>query len=107
VTAKLQHFEKFGDELFSRFVANAPALGVEQIIWNKHIWSVHKPYVHPYRGKNPHTGHLHVGFSRVGSQNKPPLLITLVKEAADIADTSFSARKPAGTKMPMSTHRKT
>jgi hypothetical protein len=86
VTVKNAHLKKFGDELFNRLVSNAKALELEEVIWNRSIWSAKKPYVRRYTGKNPHTAHLHVGFTRSGSQKKPSLLETVVKEAADAAN---------------------
>jgi hypothetical protein len=57
-----------GDQLFSAFVDCARAMLIDEVIWNHQIWSKTKPHVHPYLGQRPHTDHVHVGFTRQGSQ---------------------------------------
>jgi hypothetical protein len=61
--------EKYiGDHLFKAFVDLARSLGLQEVIWNRQVWSTTKPRVHTYTGQNPHTDHVHVGFTRAGSQ---------------------------------------
>jgi len=67
-----------GDQLVLAFTRKAPPLGIDNVIWNKQIWSVTYaggvPTVHgprPYTGLNPHTDHIHVEFTREGSQMSP------------------------------------
>lgn len=57
-----------GDRLFALLCEAAKALQLEEVIWNQQIWSSRKPFVHPYGGRSPHHDHLHVAFSRDGSQ---------------------------------------
>jgi len=57
-----------GDGLFQIFVDLAARLQLQEVIWNRQIWSTGSPAVHPYAGANPHTDHVHVGFTRPGSQ---------------------------------------
>lgn len=57
-----------GDALFRIFVNTSSDLGLEEIIWNRQIWSARKPTVHPYAGHSPHGDHVHLGFSRDASQ---------------------------------------
>ncbi|MDQ2776363.1 MAG: hypothetical protein M3Y57_15825 [Acidobacteriota bacterium] len=62
-------YEKLiGDELFQAFIEYASQMGFQEIIWNRQIWSAAKPVVHPYTGHDPHTGHIHAGFTRPASQ---------------------------------------
>ena len=69
-----------GNQLFDVLIRKASVLGIDNVIWNRQIWSqVHK-YKRPYNGKSPHTDHIHVEFTRAGSQ------LHLLKEIeADIA----------------------
>jgi len=61
--------EKYiGDELFELFIEHAQQMGLQEIIWDHQVWSTQRTYVHPYGGSNPHTDHVHVGFTRDGSQ---------------------------------------
>lgn len=56
------------DRLFAVFVDCARSMGLEEVIWNHQIWSHAKSRAHRYTGVNPHTDHVHVGFTRPGSQ---------------------------------------
>jgi hypothetical protein len=69
-----------GDQLFTLLIDSAGDLGLDEIIWNRQIWSTQRPMVHPYQGQNPHTDHIHVGFTRTASQNQtlPPRFIVRV-----------------------------
>jgi hypothetical protein len=75
-----------GDQLFHALIEAAHEIGVDNVIWNRKIWSVQRggprPFVGPYTKdgvpitdksgkpvlKNPHTDHIHVEFTRPGSQ---------------------------------------
>jgi hypothetical protein len=57
-----------GDRLFRIFIDNAAELEVDELIWNHVIWSKQKQFEHSYRGVDPHTNHIHVGYTRDGSQ---------------------------------------
>jgi hypothetical protein len=57
-----------GDQLFDMFIDLAGDMGLQEIIWNREIWSIQRPVKHPYTGHDPHTGHIHVGFTRDASQ---------------------------------------
>ena len=60
--------EKFiGDQLFRIFVEVARETGIDNVIWNRRIWSRGRGH-HSYRGQNPHTDHIHIEFTRLGSQ---------------------------------------
>jgi hypothetical protein len=83
-----------GEALFAGFIANASALGMEQLIWNGQIWSSARPYLHPYHGNETHDDHVHISFSRPGSQRKPPLLYNVLVQARNTVDAQFTASEP-------------
>lgn len=58
------------DQLFPVFIRKASQLGIDNVIWNKQIWSQSKGGPRLYTGKNPHTDHIHIEFTREGSQNQ-------------------------------------
>jgi hypothetical protein len=57
-----------GDRLFEIFCDLGQTLQLEEVIWRRQIWSAQHPLVHAYAGISPHTDHIHVGFTRTGSQ---------------------------------------
>ena len=57
-----------GDQLFTLLINNAAELGLDHIIWNRKIWSAQHPTIRQYVGHSPHTDHIHVAFTREGSQ---------------------------------------
>jgi hypothetical protein len=58
-----------GDELFKLFIKNSGELGLDHVIWDRQIWSQVHPKLRPYHGHSPHTDHVHVAFTREGSQS--------------------------------------
>jgi len=67
------------DLLFGDFAEIGVLLQLEELIWNHQIWSDSRRYIHPYTGVNPHTDHIHVGFTRAGSQQQDfPVLMVRV-----------------------------
>lgn len=58
-----------GNQLFLAITRKASLIGVDNIIWNREIWSQAHPFVRPYSGASPHTDHIHVEFTRAGSQH--------------------------------------
>jgi hypothetical protein len=68
--------EKFlGDQLFRALIKSAAKSGIDNVIWNHQIWSVShggpRPWIGHYTNgapKNPHTDHLHIEWTRDGSQ---------------------------------------
>lgn len=70
------------DELFRTFIESAASVGFQEIIWNHQIWSQTNPTIHRYTGQDPHTGHIHAGFTRVASQQAvmPNSLIVKIAE---------------------------
>lgn len=57
-----------GDQLVLVFTRKARQLGIDNVIWNHQIWSVSYSGPRSYIGQNPHTDHVHVEFTREGSQ---------------------------------------
>jgi hypothetical protein len=66
--AFVQAEKTLGDKLFEVFVKYANPNDVDEIIWNRQIWSAQQPFIHHHHGINPHIDHIHVGFTRSGSQ---------------------------------------
>src|SRR5262249_24654347 len=56
------------DQLFDLLIQNAAELGLDHVIWNRQIWSTARGGPRPYTGVSPHTDHIHVAFTREGSQ---------------------------------------
>ncbi len=64
-----------GDALFHALIRAAHKSGIDNVIWNHQIWSVEKGGPRAWIGnytngapKNPHTDHIHVEWTRDGSQ---------------------------------------
>lgn len=53
-----------GQRLFEKLAANASALGLQAIIWNRKIYSARSPRGRNYTGVNPHIDHLHIEMTR-------------------------------------------
>jgi hypothetical protein len=54
-----------GDELFKIFVGDVNPRDVDEVIWNRQIWSAQRPYVHVHHGANPHIDLIHCKNSSV------------------------------------------
>jgi hypothetical protein len=69
----------FGDQLFKLFIQNSQELGLDHVIWNRQIWSLANRGPRPYTGRDSHTGHIHVAFTREGSQRStfPHLILDI------------------------------
>jgi hypothetical protein len=57
-----------GDRLFDIFIRDAAEIGMDHVIWDQQIWSPQRPRVRSYTGQNPHTDHIHLAWTRAGSQ---------------------------------------
>ena len=59
------------DSYGNRF-ANARRLGVQYVIWNRHIWSSYQADAgwRNYTGADPHTSHIHISLSWPGALKK-------------------------------------
>jgi hypothetical protein len=64
-----------GDAIFHALIRAAHKSGIDNVIWNHQIWSVANGGPRPWGGKysngalkNPHTDHVHVEWTRDGSQ---------------------------------------
>ena len=69
---------QIGDGLFSLFIKWQSSLDVDHVIWSRQIWSAVNGGPRPYTGVDPHTNHVHVAFTKTGSQRQPPFLIPLL-----------------------------
>src|SRR5258708_19722536 len=70
-----------GDQLFDMFIDLAGEMGLQEVIWNREIWSTQRPVKHHYTGHDPHTDHIHVAFTRDASHRSlipDPLLFIIV-----------------------------
>lgn len=58
-----------GDDLVQRLRPVAVHLGIGVLIWDRRIWSAKSPGRdgRPYAGVDPHTGHVHVEFTRAAA----------------------------------------
>jgi len=68
LNAKNSDQRALGDRLADILIRRARSIGVHNVIWNHNIWSVVHPAWRHYPGVNPHTDHIHVEFTREGSQ---------------------------------------
>ena len=66
-----------GSQIFQAFADLGAQIGLQEVIWNRQIWSEHRPQVRAYTGANPHIDHVHVGFTRDGSQSSDLPLVSL------------------------------
>jgi hypothetical protein len=78
-----------GDQLFKGFTTQGPLIGLEEVIWNRQIWSRSHPTIQQYQGSKTHEDHVHVGFTRAGSQQRSPLLATIVQQAKAAVDALY------------------
>lgn len=60
-----------GTALVEVLVANAGALGLMGVIWNKTRWSARSPNGAPYTGPSPHTDHIHVEVNWDKARDNP------------------------------------
>jgi hypothetical protein len=70
--AVLSSEKLLGNQLFELLIRNARELGLDHVIWDRRIWSTAGGGPRLYLGKKqgPHTNHLHVAFTRPGSQQR-------------------------------------
>lgn len=100
-----------GDRLAGFLVAHCHGLGVQSIIWNRHIWSSSRPTWRPYGGQSPHTDHLHVELTWAGARTltevlfdqllgtKPPFTPPTPEEDDEMG--CFSVEVPVGKTVPI------
>lgn len=63
--------DPLGDQAAAWLVDHADALGVQELIWNRRIWTSRQPYWRPYNpgpGGSDHTDHVHVGLAWSGAR---------------------------------------
>ena len=54
-----------GTEISAWLIMNRYILGVEEIIWNRRVWSGNNPFWRTYVGRSDHSDHIHVTLSKV------------------------------------------
>ncbi|MGI5151386.1 peptidoglycan-binding domain-containing protein [Plantactinospora sp. CA-294935] len=82
--------------LADKLVANSKELGIQLVIYNRHVWSGSYPNAgwRDYDGENPHRDHLHVELSRAAART-----LTAGKVQAEIGGGSGGGTtKPTWTK---------
>lgn len=84
-----------GDQLFAAIIKSATHSGIDNVIWNRQIWSVEHPSIRPFVGnyphgggpRNPHTDHIHVEWTKAGSQlekfNYLELQVSIVRQGIE------------------------
>jgi hypothetical protein len=71
--------QKFlAERLVQILIQRSTSMGVDNVIWNREIWSVAHPKIRRYHGVNPHTDHIHVEFTREGSQLNQQHLLDVI-----------------------------
>jgi hypothetical protein len=60
--------KKIGDYLVNAFIESGDGMGISYIIWNREIWKKGTGQKTKYGGKSPHTNHIHISWSKDGSQ---------------------------------------
>jgi len=89
-----------GDALFHALIRSAARSGIDNIIWNRQIWSVQRGGPRPWVGnyangapRNPHTDHIHVEWTHPGSQlerlNFLELEISILRSGFEDLNKSF------------------
>lgn len=63
--------KEIGDELFIRLVAAAPAIGLEEAIWYRKIWTPDKG-LRTYYGLASHEDHVHAALNQAMADNQAP-----------------------------------
>ena len=66
-------------ELVHRLVEQHQQLGVQQVIWQRSVWTVGRGW-RPYSGTDPHTGHAHVELTRSAAAG---LTVDTLREVLD------------------------
>lgn len=57
-----------GNKIRNYLINNSEELGVQLVIWNRHIWSVNHDGWREYTGPNPHTDHVHAEINIAASK---------------------------------------
>ena len=80
---------ELADSLFALFIQHSGEFGVDHVIWNRQIWSEDKGGPRRYEQietNGPHTDHIHIAFTAVGSQSKPVRLHDAIEELRKTLD---------------------
>nr|MBP7837173.1 endonuclease/exonuclease/phosphatase family protein [Candidatus Saccharibacteria bacterium] len=60
---------KAGNDIRNFLIGNAEKLGIQRVIWNRHIWSANKNGWQKYTGPSPHIDHVHAEINIQASKN--------------------------------------
>lgn len=76
-TAPTPEARNDGRNLRRHLIAHHAELGVQLIIFDRLVWSAvrHDEGLRPYRGSNPHRGHLHIELNRAAAVALTPSMI--------------------------------
>jgi hypothetical protein len=88
-----------GDQVADFLAAHAAQLGIQELIWNKRIWTSRAPYWRPYvhgPGGSDHTDHVHVGLAWRTARDTP-LTDALLNAIAGSPGASSTAAAPVAT----------
>jgi hypothetical protein len=58
-----------GNEIRNFLIHNAEAFGIQQIIWNRGIWTANQDGWRAYTGPHDHVNHLHIEVNKKASEN--------------------------------------
>lgn len=83
-----------GDPLKDWCVKHFEALQIQEVIWQRKIWTSKSMAWNDFNGKNPHTDHVHIGQSWFGARN-PEIIDAFRAEPTNLnTDTRRSADMP-------------
>lgn len=89
-----------GDKLANYLVANATAIGVQLVIWDRSIWRANGTNDGEYGGPHPHDDHIHVELTVEASKKETPWFDLSDAERADGGvfddDDDDTVRRDAG-----------
>jgi hypothetical protein len=89
-----------GDPLADWCLTNSEALQIQEVIWQRRIWTSQSQAWHDYTGASPHTDHVHIGQSWFGAQHpeivdtfrgQPANTNRIVRRVADLPPVGLGA----------------
>lgn len=83
--------KELGDWLAAMMVMFAPRLGVQEVIWWRRRWGTETEAWAPYGGRDPHTGHVHVGLCWAASSTlRKPMVVEAFRPADDDEENTMA-----------------
>jgi len=86
------YLKAIGDAIFDSLIANAAQLNIQEVLWNRQMWSASVPQIHSIpndKHHKQHLDHVQVGFTSAGSQARPRLLLTALQQARSVVEAQF------------------